>query len=106
MKRDHVQLNLPFDGVKDTGIRPYEVYTYLDRDNKKGYEGHVRYVAASDIDEARHRVAFDFPRFWIWCGIREVDLEHLRRQVSLFENQYHRAKTALEEIEAGEHSDL
>lgn len=104
--REPVQLRLPIGDVKDTGVRAFELYTYLDRDNKRGYEGHVRYVAASDIREARHRVAFDFPRYWMWCGLREVAIDHLKKQVVTFENQYNRAKAALEEIESSERNNF
>jgi len=100
--REPVQLSLPLDGTNDTGVRAYEVYTYLDRDRKTGYEGHVRFVAASTMVEARHRVAFDFPKFWVWCGVKEVDIDHLQKQAKVFENQYRRATTALEECLAGE----
>ena len=44
-----VQLKLPFDGDKDTGVRAFEVYTFSDRENKQGYEGHVRFVAARNL---------------------------------------------------------
>ncbi len=97
-----VQLKLPFDGKKDTGVRAFEVYTYKDRENKTGYEGHVRFVAAADIEEARHRVAFDFPRFWLYCGVREVDAEFLEKQVSVFSLQLLRAQKALSEVQEGE----
>lgn len=97
-----VQLKLPFDGIQDSGVRAYEVYTFEDRENKKGYEGHVRFVAARDIDEAGHRVAFDFPRFWIWCGIQEVESKYLEKQVDMFSQQLTRAQRALHEVQEGE----
>ena len=97
-----VQLKLPFDGTPDTGVYAYEVYTYLDRENKTGYEGHVRFVAARNIEEARHRVAYDFPRFWLWCGVKPVDTDHLARHVEIFEGQFNRAQKALQEIKSGE----
>mgnify|MGYP001203013849 CR=1 FL=1 len=99
-----VQLKLPFDGEQDTGVYAYEVYTYKDRENKTGYEGHVRFVAASSIEEARHRAAFDFPRFWLWCGVKQVDIKHLEKQVGIFERQYERAKTVLQEIQESKRS--
>ena len=97
-----VQLKLPFDGKQDTGVRAFEVYTYEDRENKCGYEGHVRFVAAKDLEEARHRVAFDFPRFWIWCGIKQVETDYLEKKVDAFETQLSRARCALLEVNAGE----
>lgn len=97
-----VQLKLPFDGPNDTGVHAYEVYTYLDREKKTGYEGHVRFVAARNIEEAKHRTAYDFPRFWIWCGIKPVDTDYLERHVDIFERQFNRAQKALEEIKSGE----
>ncbi len=97
-----VQLKLPFDGQKDTGVRAYEVFTYKDRENQKGYEGHVRFVAARDIEEARHRVAFDFPRFWLWCGVKEVETSLLEKKVEVFSKQLERAQTALREVKQGE----
>ena len=93
-----VQLKLPFDGHQDTGVYAYEVYTYEDREKKTGYEGHVRFVAASSLEEAKHRVAFDFPRFWLWCGVKQVDIDHLEKQVKVFRSQYYRAEKALQEI--------
>jgi hypothetical protein len=97
-----VQLKLSFDDTPDTGVRAFEVYTFKDRDNKVGYEGHVRFVAACDIKEARHRVAFDFPRFWMWCGIQEVKTSYLKSQVEVFNTQLSRAECALMEVNDGE----
>ena len=97
-----VQLKLPFDGAYDSGVRAYEVYTFKDRKNKQGYEGHVRFVAARDIAEARHRVAFDFPKYWIWCGIQEVETQHLEKKVNMFSEQLVRAQRTLHEVQEGE----
>ena len=97
-----VQLTLPFDGEPDTGIRVFEVYTYLDRANKAGYEGHVKFVAARTVEDASHRVAFDFPRFWLWCGIQQVAVEHLKKQIVSLDRSLTAANEALKEVEADE----
>ena len=98
-KQEPVQLTLPFEGP-DTGIRVFEVYTYLDRDNKSGYEGHVKFVAARTIEAANHRVAFDFPRFWLWCGIQQVTIEYLKKKMASLERSLEAAQETLKEIES------
>ena len=96
-----IQLKLPFDGKPDTGVYPYDVYTYVDRENKTGYEGHIRFVAASSIEEAQHIVAYDFPRYWLWCGIKPVEEEHLEKKVEVFRRQLERAENALQAVQEG-----
>tara|TARA_E500000331_G_scaffold312962_1_gene321319 strand:+ start:798 stop:1106 length:309 start_codon:yes stop_codon:yes gene_type:complete len=96
-----IQLKLPFDQSPDTGVYAYEVYTYLDKENKTGYDGHIRFVAARNIEEARHRTAYDFPRFWLWCGVKPVDTEHLKKNVEIFERQFSHADEALREVLEG-----
>jgi len=97
--QEPVQLTLPFN-EKDRGIRVFEVYTYLDRAKKSGYEGHIKFIAARTIEDASHRVAFDFPRFWLWCGIQQVTVEYLKKKMSSFEDSLAAANEALREIEA------
>ena len=97
-----VQLKLPFDGEQDTGVHAFEVYTYKDRENKKGYEGHVRFVAARDIEEARHRVAYDFPRYWLWCGIKPASTDRVEKYIKTVDCQLSRAKITLKEVQEGE----
>jgi len=96
-----VQLSLPFNG-KGIDIRVFEVYTYLDRANKTGYEGHVRFVAAKTAQDAAHFVAFDFPRFWLWCGIQQVTMEHLKKKITSLDRSLTAANEALREIETDE----
>ena len=99
--QEPVQLTLPFDG-KDNGIRVFEVYTYLDRINKTGYEGHIKFIVAKTVDDASHRVAFDFPRFWLWCGVQQVSVEYLKKKINSFEGSLTAANEVLREVEVDE----
>jgi len=96
-----IQLNLPFDGKPDSGVYTYEVYSYMYREKKTGCEGHIRFVAASSIEEAQHIVAYDFPRFWLWCGVKPVATAHLEKTVEVFSRQLERAQNALQAVQSG-----
>lgn len=56
--------------------RMFEVYLYADQDEKRGFGGHVRFVAAAGEPEARNAVSFSWGHWWRTCGIREVDMTY------------------------------
>lgn len=56
--------------------RMFEIYMYNDQFAKAGHGGHVRFVAATDIAAATHKVAFVWGHWWRTCGIREVDMHY------------------------------
>lgn len=61
-----------------SGKKLFEIYLYSDQTRKSGHGGHVRFVAAEDLNQASHRVAFVWGHWWRTCGIREVDTEYWR----------------------------
>lgn len=64
--------------MSDHKMRLFEIYIYLDQNQKKGFGGHVRFVAAPSEKDATHKVAFSWGHWWRTCGIREVSTDYWR----------------------------
>ena len=66
------------DEMTEQKMRLFEIYVYLDQNQKTGFGGHVRFVAAPTEKDATHKVAFGWGHWWRTCGIREVDSDYWR----------------------------
>ena len=88
------QLELPLGEYARKRI--YEVYFHEDHPhgNTKIYSGHMKFLKARNLKDAQHQVAFNFARYWIYCGIREVSQKNivevwsdLKRQLEKVDSQ-------------------
>ena len=53
-------------------MRFFEIYMYENQSEKTGIGQHVRFVAATNPDEAYNKVSYVWGHWWRMCGMRET----------------------------------
>ena len=91
---------LQFSFMNDE-LKLFEVYSWQDQYHKVGFGGHIRFVTGENVNDATHKVAYDFPHWWRLCGMREVPVEYWERVHPLLSSgtlEHRRSEQAYNEL--------
>jgi hypothetical protein len=62
-------------------MKVYEIYTFIDRQERIGRQGHVAFICGENETDAWHNAAKSIPRIWQNCGIRETTVDSVRKRL-------------------------
>jgi hypothetical protein len=68
-------------------MKVYEIFTFLDRRERSGRQGHVAFVLGESETEAWHSAAKSIPRLWQNCGIREVTKDSVKQRLNFLNSE-------------------
>lgn len=77
-------------------MKIFEIFTYADRHNKTGRQGHVAFVRGASEREAWHAAANSIPRVWLNCGIRECAAQEVERRLEFLKSEIAECQRILE----------
>lgn len=77
-------------------MKIFEIFTFADRQNQKGRQGHVAFVSGASEKDAWHTAASSIPRVWMNCGIRECAPQEVERRLDFLRSEIVECQKILE----------